>query len=111
MTWQPERGDLAFLSFSPQAGTEQGGRRPGLVLSERSFNVATGLVFICPVTTQLKGSHFEVPLPAGPRLSGAILCDHLRSLDWISRSGEFHGRVDDRTLAEVLARVRAIMSL
>jgi mRNA interferase MazF len=109
LPYQPERGDLIWLDFTPSSGTEQSGRRPALVLSERAFNVATGLAFVCPVTNKGKGSSFEVPLPAGIGVTGFVLSDHLRSLDWLSRNATFAGKMPPDGLWEVLGRIEAIM--
>lgn len=108
--YQPDRGDLIYLNFTPSAGTEQGGRRPALVLSGRAFNVATGLVFVCPITSKGKGSSFEVPLPKGGKLSGYVLSDHIRSLDWIARGAEFQGSASKDLMFEVLGRIEAILA-
>jgi mRNA interferase MazF len=108
--YQPERGDFVFLDFTPQAGTEQAGRRPALVLSPRSFNVATGLILTCPITNQVKGGSFEVPVPRGSKLSGVVLSDHVRSVDWLARRAEFHSKAGDEVVEEVIARVAAILS-
>ena len=83
----PDAGDLVWLTFDPQAGHEQAGRRPALVLSPRSYNQKSGLALVCPVTNQVKGYPFEVPLPPGCGASGAILADHLKSLDWRGPAG------------------------
>jgi mRNA interferase MazF len=108
--YQPDRGDFIFLDFTPQAGTEQAGRRPALVLSPRSFNVATGLIMACPITNQVKGGSFEVAVPKGSKLTGVVLSDHVRSLDWLARRAEFHDKAGDEVLEEVVARVVAIVS-
>ena len=108
-TYQPERGDLIWLDFTPSSGTEQSGHRPALVLSAREFNIATGLAFVCPITSQGKGSAFEVPLPRGTGVTGFVLSDHLRSLDWISRNATFKAKVTQEVMREVLGRVEAIM--
>jgi mRNA interferase MazF len=108
--YQPDRGDFIFLDFTPQAGTEQAGRRPALVLSPRSFNVATGLIMACPITNQVKGGAFEVPVPSGGKLTGVVLSDHVRSLDWLARRAEFHSKAGDAVVEEVAARVVAIVS-
>lgn len=107
--YQPERGDLIWLDFTPHSGTEQGGRRPALVLSAMDFNIATGLVFVCPVTNQGKGSSFEVTLPRGTGVSGYVLSDHLRSLDWITRNATFISKVTQEVMWEVVGRIEAIM--
>lgn len=107
--YQPERGHLIWLDFTPHSGTEQGGRRPALVLSAMDFNIATGLVFVCPVTNQGKGSSFEVTLPRGTGVSGYVLSDHLRSLDWITRNATFISKVTQEVMWEVVGRIEAIM--
>lgn len=109
--FQPDRCDVIWLDFTPNAGTEQGGRRPALVLSAKEFNIATGLAFVCPITSKGKGSRFEVPLPRGVSVQGFVLTDHLRSLDWIERRATHVGKVDGNTMAEVLGRVEAIMCI
>lgn len=78
----PDRGDLVWLSFDPQAGREQAGRRPAVILSPASYNRSSGLALAVPVTSHVKGYPFEVPIPAGMRISGVILADHLKSVDW-----------------------------
>lgn len=107
--YQPDRGDLIWLEFTPHAGTEQGGRRPALVISAQEFNIATGLVFVCPVTNQGKGSSFEVPLPRGVGITGFVLSDQLRSLDWIARNATFASKVTQEVMWEVVGRIEAIM--
>jgi mRNA interferase MazF len=109
--YQPERGDFIYLDFTPQAGTEQAGRRPALVLSPQSFNIATGLAFVCPLTSKIKGSGFEVAVTRGSGLSGVVLSDHLRSVDWIERKASFHSKAPAELLIEVLARLEAILGL
>jgi mRNA interferase MazF len=109
--YQPERGDFVTLDFTPQAGSEQAGRRPALVLSPRAFNVATGLIFACPVTNQPRGGGFEVAIPAGQAVTGAVLSDHLRSVDWIARVARPVGPAPESVVLEVLARIEAILGL
>lgn len=109
--YQPERGHFIYLDFTPQSGREQGGRRPALVLSPKDFNIATGLIFACPITNQVKVSPFEVPVPRGAKLTGVILADQLRSLDWLSRNAGFHSSADQGTVSEVLGRIEAILEL
>lgn len=107
--YQPEKGDFAYLDFSPHSGTEQAGRRPALVLSPRTFNIATGLMFACPVTSQAKASSFEVPIPRGSSITGVVLSDQLRSLDWIARHAEFRGAAQQSVVDEVIARIEAVL--
>jgi len=78
----PEQGDIVWLSFNPQAGHEQMGRRPALVLSPAAYNKKVGLAIFCPITSQVKGYPFEVLIPKGVKASGAILSDQVKSLDW-----------------------------
>ena len=108
--YQPDRGHFVFLDFTPQAGTEQAGRRPALVLSPLKFNIATGLMFVCPVTSQMKGGGFEVPIPASAKISGAVLADQLKSVDWIARNADQHSICPESVLLDVLARVEAILT-
>jgi len=109
--YQPDRGDIVYLNFTPQAGHEQAGRRPALVLSPVDFNVGTGLVMVCPITNTRRGSPFEVEVPRGSKLSGVILTHHMRSADWVARQAELHGTVPEATILEVLARVEAILQI
>lgn len=109
--YQPDKGDFVYLDFSPQAGTEQAKRRPALVLSPKDFNIATGLAFVCPLTSQLKGGSFEVPVPRGVGLSGAVLADQMRSLDWLARKADFHSKAPQDLVFEVLGRIEAILSI
>ena len=111
VAYQPDRGDLIYLDFSPQAGTEQAGRRPGLVLSSRDFNIATGLVAVCPLTNTQTGSKFEVPVPRGTRLSGIVLSHHFRTVDWIERKAAFHSKANDDLIRDVLERIEAILGI
>lgn len=108
-SYQPSRGDFVYLDFTPHAGTEQGGRRPGLVISHREHNVATGLAFVCPVTSRSKDSPFEVRIPPPGRVSGVVLANQLRSLDWIARNAEFAGKARNELVEEVAGIIAAIM--
>jgi mRNA interferase MazF len=109
--YQPDRGDFVYLDFTPQAGTEQAGHRPALVLSPFEFNVGTGLMFACPITNQAKGGAFEVTVPRGAKITGAILSDQLRSVDWIARNARFHSKAPEATVFEVIARIEAILEI
>ena len=105
----PDAGDLIWLTFDPQAGREQAGRRPELVLSPRSYNQKSGLALLCPITNQIKGYPFEVPLPQGCGASGAILADHLKSVDWTAHRAAKIGRIPPPTLDEVLAKLAPLL--
>jgi mRNA interferase MazF len=106
----PDRGDVIWLTFDPQAGHEQAGRRPALVLSPRAYNAKAGLALICPITSQQKGYPFEVALPKR-RVGGVILADQVRSLDWSARRAERAGRAPDETLKEVVGKIAALIQL
>lgn len=109
VTYVPERGDLVWIAFDPQAGHEQAGRRPGLVITPRAYNLKAGLALICPVTRQIKGYPFEVALPVGSRIAGVILADQVRSLDLAARHAEMAEKVDQNILCEVLAKINALI--
>ena len=97
----PERGDIVWLEFDPQAGREQGGHRPALVLSSVRYNRKVGLMLCCPITSRVKGYPFEVPLPEGLPVSGVILSDQVRNLDWRARSATEAARVPESVLQSV----------
>ena len=105
----PRRGDLVWLDFTPQAGHEQAGRRPALILSPESYNRKTGLALACPITSQAKGYPFEVALPAGLPIAGVVLSDHVRSIDWRARRAERAGRADEPTLSEVCGKLATLL--
>ncbi len=107
----PEAGDLVWISLSPQAGREQAGRRPALVLSPRPYNTRAGLCVVCPVTGQAKGYPFEVALPAGLAVEGVILSDHLKSADWHERQAAFIGVTPPEVLDEVRARLQPLLGM
>jgi mRNA interferase MazF len=109
--YQPQRGDIVYMDFTAHAGSEQGGRRPALILSPQDFNIATGMAIVCPITTQIKGSPWEVALPRGVDVRGAVLSSHVRSADWLARGATFHAKATDEVVAEVLARVEAIITV
>jgi mRNA interferase MazF len=102
----PDAGDLIWLDFDPQAGHEQAGRRPALVLSSLRFNTRASLAFVCPITSKVKGYASEVLLPAGLPVYGAVLCSHLRSVDWKVRNPVLIGTAPN----EVLSAVREIVA-
>lgn len=108
--WCPERGEVIWLTFTPQAGSEQAGRSPALVLSPLLYNSRVGLVLVCPVTTRVKGYPFEVVLPEGLEISGAVLSDQIKSLDWRVRGAEFICKVAPEITADVLAKVTTLLA-
>lgn len=105
----PERGDLVWLDFSPQAGHEQAGRRPALVLSPRAYHRRTPYAVVCPITSRVKGYPFEVELPPGLAIAGAVLADQVKSIDRHARRIEVAGRVPENVVAEVTLRVAALL--
>ena len=105
----PSQGDLVWLDFSPQAGHEQAGRRPALVLSPSAYNQKAGLAVLCPVTNQIKGYPFEVELPQGHTVSGAVLADQVRSLDWRSRNAKLIESASADLVQIVVAKVSALI--
>ena len=106
----PARGDIVWLDFNPQAGHEQRGQRPALVLSPESYNRKVGLSLLCPITSQVKGYPFEVPVPAGLNVSGVILSDQVRSLDWRARDTRFACRVPATTIREVMEKLETLLA-
>ncbi len=106
----PERGDLVWIDFNPQSGRQQAGRRPALVLTPSAYNRLVGLAVLCPVTNHVKGYPFETPLPAGLRVQGVVLADHVRSLDWHTRRAEFICAAPAEVLDHVTAKVQALLS-
>lgn len=111
VAYQPERGDFIYLDFTPQAGTEQAGRQPALVLSPRDFNIATGLAAVCPIINTVTGSRFDVPVPRGAKLTGVILSHQFRTVDWIARNAQFRSKANSELIWEVLGRIEAILSI
>lgn len=105
----PKRGDLIWLSFTPQAGHEQSGRRPAVVLSPKSYNAKVGLMLACPVTSQSKGYPFEVPIPVNLRISGVILSDQIKSLDWKAREAELIASLPLAVVNELLAKATTLL--
>ena len=109
MSYVPKRGDLVWLTFDPQAGHEQAGRRPAFVLSPEAYNRKTSLFLACPVTSRVKGYPFEVPIPNGLKATGVILSDQVKNLDWKARNAQFCCKVHESTLSEVLNRLGTLL--
>ena len=105
----PAQGDLVWFDFDPQAGHEQGGRRPAVVLSPKAYNRLIGLALVCPVTSREKGYPFEVKLPAGLPIAGVILADHFKNQDWRARRATRIGKLDDATLKAVSQRTGSLL--
>jgi mRNA interferase MazF len=109
-SYVPERGDLIWLDFDPHSGREQAGRRPAIVLSPASYNEKTRLMVACPITSHAKRYPFEVSLPDKLPISGVILADHVKSLDWVGRQAEFIDQVPDDVLADVMERLMTLLA-
>jgi mRNA interferase MazF len=105
----PDAGDFIWLTFDPQAGREQAGRHPALVLSPKMYNARSGLALVCPVTNQVKGYPFEVAVPSGCGAAAVILADHVKSIDWKARQAERLGRCTDEVTGEVRAKLAAVL--
>ncbi|NIE81596.1 endoribonuclease MazF [Asaia sp. As-1742] len=105
--WVPDCGDIVWLEFDPQAGREQAGHRPAVVLSPASYNTKSGMIVCCPTTTRIKGYPFEVPLQGQP--ASVVLSDQVRSLDWRVRHAKMKGRVTGIELEAVRERVRLLI--
>src|SRR5437868_3960001 len=109
MSFVPDRGDAVWLAFDPQAGHEQSGRRPAIVLSPAAYNGRVGLAVLCPITNQIKGYPFEVVIPEGLPISGVVLSDQVKSLDWRARNAEAICRLPDTVTAEVGRKLSALL--
>jgi mRNA interferase MazF len=105
----PARGDVIWITFNPQAGHEQAGRRPALVLSPSSYNGKVGLAILCPVTSQIKGYPFEVTIPLGSKLGGVVLADQVKSLDWRIRKAKFICKLPLQITNEVLDKLGTLL--
>ena len=104
----PERGDVVWLNFTPQAGHEQAGHRPALVVSPGAYNGKTGLMLCCPITSRVKGYPFEVALDAGG-VRGVVLSDQVKNLDWKARRAKRKGAAPKAVMEQTLARIRALL--
>ena len=107
----PGRGDLVWLEFDPQAGHEQAGRRPALTVSHAEYNAKVGLALFCPVTSQVEGYPFEVPVPQGLDVRGVVLSDQVKSLDWRARRATRIATIPPSALDQVVARILALIAV
>jgi mRNA interferase MazF len=101
---------VVWITLNPQAGYEQSGRHPAVVLSPQSYNSKTGLAIFCPITNQIKGYPFEVIIPAGLSVAGAVLSDQVKSLDWRARNAELICTLPTETISEVLQKLGTLLS-
>src|SRR5215475_15093662 len=107
----PERGSLVWLEFSPQAGSEQRGRRPAIVLTTVAYHRKSRLAVVCPITSQRKGWPMEVLLPDNLPVNGVVLVDHVKSIDRDARKMEIVGQAPEAVLNEIDARLAPLLSL
>lgn len=106
----PQRGDVIWITLNPQAGHEQAGRRPAVVLSPSAYNEQVGLAILCPITSQEKGYPFEVKIPHGLAVSGVILADQVKSLDWRARAAERICSLPPTVVVEILGKLGTLLS-
>jgi len=104
----PEAGDVVWLEFDPQAGHEQAGHRPALVISPATYNGKTGLMVCCPMTTKIKGHPFEVSVDMNG-VAGAVLADQVKSLDWKVRGARKKAVVSDQVMRHVRAKIKVLL--
>ncbi|MBF0307687.1 MAG: type II toxin-antitoxin system PemK/MazF family toxin [Alphaproteobacteria bacterium] len=107
----PDRGDLVWIDFDPQAGREQAGRRPALVLSPRAYHQRAPYAIVCPITSTVKGYPFEVPLPPGLPVSGVVLADQVKSIDRSVRRIERIATVPAEFVDEVVAKIAPLLAM
>jgi mRNA interferase MazF len=105
----PERGDAVWITLDPQAGHEQAGRRPALVLSPSAYNGRVGLALFCPITSRVKSYPFEVPLPPGLPVAGVVGADQVKRLDWRARKATRIGAVSEEVVVQVVQRLQTLL--
>ena len=105
----PKRGDFIRLNFNPQAGHEQMGSRPALVVSHSAFNTKMGFVFVCPISTTKRRNPFYMPIPEAEKVMGVIMAEQLRSLDYRARKAVFIGKCPEELIQEVLMHIEPIL--
>ena len=106
----PRRGDVVWLQFNPQAGHEQAGHWPAIILSPESYNRTTGLAIVCPMSTQEKGYPFEVHIPEGLKVAGVILSDQIKNMDWKNRRAKFCCALPSYMVWEVLRKFNTLLT-
>ncbi len=107
----PQRGDVVWITLNPQAGHEQAGRRPAVIISPQAYNDKVGLAILCPITSQVKGYPFEVLVPEGLPISGVILSDQVKSMDWRARNAERICLLSPAVIVEVLGKLRTLLEI
>ena len=106
----PARGDVVWINFTPQSGHEQAGHRPALVLSPLAYNVKTGLMLCCPITSREKGYPFEVKLGADAGVKGVVLSDQIKSLDWKARGTKRKGKASPEVIRQTMEMARTLLA-
>jgi mRNA interferase MazF len=106
----PKKGDIIWINFNSQSGREQMGRRPALVVSPNIYNRKVGLIIVCPITTKIKNYPFEVKIPDTLIISGVVLSDQVKSLDYQTREAEFVCKIPSETLAEVIMMINKLFT-
>lgn len=107
----PSRGDVVWINLSPQSGHEQSGRRPACIISPSEYNRKVGLAILCPVTSQIKGYPFEVLIPKGLPISGAVLSDQVKSLDWKARHTGFICHLPEETMKTIIRKLETLITI
>lgn len=107
----PERGEVIWLTFDPQAGHEQADRRPALIISPAVYNAKVGLALLCPITSQVKGYPFEANIPQGLPIEGVVLADQVKNLDWEAREAELIFQLPSQIVNEVLKKIHLLLSV
>jgi mRNA interferase MazF len=111
MEYIPDRGDIVWITLNPQAGHEQAGRRPALILTPKTYNQKVGLAILCPITSQIKGYPFEVVLAGDIPVQGAVLSDQVKNLDWRIRKAEYACSLGKTQLLEVMQKLHVLLDL
>ena len=111
MAYVPDIGDIVWITFNPQAGHEQAGHRPALILSPKAYNGKVGLAILCPITSKVKGYPFEVLIPEGLEIKGAILSDQIKSLDWKAREATFKCKLPTEQFNEVIKKLSTLIQV
>ena len=107
--YSPERGDIIWLNFNPQAGHEQSGFRPAVVISPSAYNGRVNLAICCPITNQIKGYPFEVLIPQELKTSGVVLSDQIKCLDWKTRGAQFIEKLPKNVVEDILAKINTLV--
>ena len=107
--YTPQRGDVVWITLNPQAGHEQAGRRPAVVLSPLAYNEKVGLAILCPITSQEKGYPFEVKIPKGLAVTGVVLADQVKYLDWRARNAERMDTLPAGVMTEILGKLNVLL--